>query len=369
MSLAIGLMSGTSCDGISAALADFKDRSYKLIAYKTFPYPKPVSDILRQSRYLSTKDIAQLNFLLGELMALACLRLIAACRIPRNRIEVIGSHGHTFYHGPYDPIPCSLQLGEPSIISHRTNITVVSDFRTKDMALGGQGAPLVPFFDWYFFRKESVRAMQNIGGIANTSILAKKNTVIAFDTGPGNCLIDFAISRISRGRLRFDDKGGLAKKGRIDKKIIAKMMKHPYFIKTPPKSTGPETFNEALISVMFGKKWALKGADAVATLTYFTALSISESYKRFVPFKVSEVIASGGGALNKTLVGHLSELLYPAKVCSISSYGIHPQAKEPVAFAFLGLRAIQGKINHLPQTTGAYKSCVLGKITPSCNKT
>ncbi len=363
MTLALGLMSGTSCDGISAAVATFQRRTCRLVAYRTVPYPAPVSHLLRRVRELDAGGLAQLNILLGELFAYAALRLLRTNRIRPTRIAVIGSHGHTIYHGPNDPIPSTLQLGEPAIIAQRAGIPVVANFRMRDLAAGGQGAPLAPCFDDYFFGNGPTRALQNIGGIANVTIVGHRVKPLAFDTGPGNCLIDAVVRRISRGRLTVDLGGRLAAHGHVDQAAIKRLWAHPYFRMTPPKSTGPELFNERLLEECFGRHWR-RPDDVLATVTYFTAYSLAESYRRFSPIMPHEVIVSGGGALNRTLMGHLAALLHPIPVRSIAQYGLAPQAKEPVAFAFLAWRALKGQVNHLPATTGAAEACVLGTIVP-----
>jgi len=364
MKLTMGLMSGTSCDGISAALVGFQGRTFRLLAYQTVPYPKPLAELLRRAHELSVRGAAQVNLLLGELLASAALRLLRRSRVPAQTVFVIGSHGHTVYHGPTDAIPCTLQLGEPAIIAERTGRPVVANFRMRDVAAGGQGAPLVPFFDQFFFGQGPVRAMQNIGGIANVTVVGRRVKPIAFDTGPGNCLIDVVARRISRGRLACDRHGRLAARGCVNHAAITRLMRHPYFRTAPPKSTGREVFHEQLLGEALGRNWWTRPYDALATVTYLTALSIAEGYRRFVPHAIHEVIVSGGGVRNRTLMGDLANVLHPIPVRSIERYGLPPQAKEPVAFAFLALRAIKGQVNHLPQTTGAIEARVLGTITP-----
>lgn len=363
MTLALGLMSGTSCDGVSAALVAFQARTFRLIAHRTFPYPAPVSALLHRTDELSTRGVAQLHVLLGELLALAALRLLRQARVSPKAVAVIGSHGHTVYHGPSDPIPCTLQLGDPALIAERTGRAVVADFRTRDVAAGGQGAPLVPYFDDAFFGGGPPRALQNIGGIANVTIVGRGLKPLAFDTGPGNGLIDTVMRRISRGRQAFDAGGRRAGRGRIDQAAVRRMWAHPYFRRRPPKSTGRELFNERFLTDAFGRRRA-RPQDVLATATYFTAFSIDESYRRFVPAGLREVIVSGGGAKNRTLMAHLRGLLHPIPVRSIERYGLPAQAKEPAAFAFLALRALQGRINHVPSTTGASGPRVLGVLAP-----
>jgi anhydro-N-acetylmuramic acid kinase len=374
--LALGLMSGTSCDGISAALARFHPasgapglpgglhgRSIQVIAQRTTPYPKRLAHLLRRSQSLRAPELSALNVELGERLARAALGLLRSARVPAHRVAVIGSHGHTIYHGPDDPVRSTLQLGEPAVIAQRTGIPVVADFRPRDLAAGGAGAPLVPCFDEAFFGGGPPHALQNLGGIANVTVVGRAIRPLAFDTGPGNCLIDLAASRASGGRLRYDPHGRLALRGRIDHRAIARLWRHPYFRRPPPKSTGREAFNEDLLRDVFGRRLATAPRDVLATVTYFTAYSIAESYRRFIPVRLREVVVSGGGVRNRTLMAHLARLLAPAPVRTIERYGIPAQAKEPVAFAFLALRAIQGRINHLPETTGARAAAILGCLT------
>ncbi len=379
-SLALGLMSGTSGDGLSIALCSFQNHRFKLFAYKTYEYPKVISNQLRRAQELKTVEISSLNFILGHFFAKKIVPFLKQNRVTPDRVKVVGSHGHTIFHGPMDHPPHTLQIGEPSFISEETGIPVVSDFRVRDMAAGGEGAPLIPFFDHYFYGQGAVTALQNIGGIANVSVVGKNIKPIAFDTGPGNCLMDWAIQKSTRGRRLFDRNGQTAAQGKINMHAVAKMISHPFFKRKPPKSTGRELFNEHFISQSTLKS---RTADVLATLTFFTAYSIYVSYQNFVPHKLNRVIVSGGGALNKTLMNHLSKLLSPVPVYSIEKFGMPAQAKEPMAFAFFALRAIEGKINHLPQTTnaeptvrrrwtkrptaartsGAKREVILGKIT------
>ena len=365
MTLALGLMSGTSCDGITAALADFHGPSCRILAHHTYPYPASVASRLRQAQAARTPEIARLNVLLGERFAAAARDLLRRSRVAAGRVAVLGSHGHTVYHGPDDPVPCTLQIGEPAIIAQRTGIPVVADFRQRDLAAGGQGAPLVPAFDAEFFGRGRCRALQNIGGIANVAVVGRGVRPLAFDTGPGNCWMDALARRISRGRLQFDRAGRLAKSGRVNDEAVRRLWAHPYFRLPPPKSTGPEVFHERALRQLLGRTLWGRPADALATVTFFTAFSVAESYRRFISMPPREVIVSGGGVRNRTLMTHLIALLAPVPVCSIERYGIPSQAKEPVAFAYLALRAQRGQGNHLPATTGATEACVLGTLTPA----
>lgn len=357
--LAVGGMSGTSADGVSFALASFRGRAFKLLQYKTYPYPDSLTRQILKGPQLTAAEISRLNVEIGQCCAHLLVRFLRQSEIPFAEISVVGSHGQTIYHGGGDKIPNTLQIGEPSFMTESTGIPVVSDFRTADLAAGGTGAPLIPFFDHFFFGQGKTRALQNIGGIANVTVTGKPAHKTAFDTGPGNCLIDWAVRQFIGRPMNFDRGGKIAADGRIDFEAVRKMAAHPYFKKKPPKSTGRELFNERFIPESLKRA---KGADLVATLTYFTAYAIHQSYERFVKDKVTEVIVSGGGALNATLMKHLAGLFSPVPVRSIETYGIPAQAKEPLAFAFFALRALEGKINHWPEGTGARKACVLGKM-------
>ena len=362
--LALGLMSGTSCDGISAALAEFQGRAVRVLAARTQPYPATLARLLRRGPDLAACELSALNMELGERFARAASSLLRAAGVAPRRVVVIGSHGHTIYHGPGDRTPSTLQIGEPAVLAERTAIPVVANFRPRDIAAGGAGAPLVPYFDEVFFGGGPVRALQNLGGIANVTVVGRGMTTQAFDTGPGNCLIDLAAGWASHGRLRYDVNGTLALRGRIDHRVVERLWRQPYFRRPPPKSTGRELFNETLLRQMFGWRVQRAPLDVLATVTYFTAYSIAESYRRFLRYRFKEVIVSGGGVRNNTLMRHLARLLAPIPVHAIERYGIPAQAKEPVAFAFLALRALQGRVNHLPATTGAKTACILGTITP-----
>ena len=363
--LAIGLMSRTSCDGVSAALVNIRSRAFQVLAERTLPYPQPLRQRLLRAVSLTADALSSLNMELGEQMARAALSVLAAAAVPPARIRVIGSHGHTVYHGPGDRVRSTLQLGAPAVIAHRTGIPVVADFRMRDVAAGGEGAPLVTVFDEHFFGRGPLRAMQNLGGIGNVTVVGRGVETMAFDTGPANCLMDMLAERVSRGRQRYDTNGWLALRGRVDHRAVQQLWAHPFFRRPPPKSTGKEMFNGAWLQKVFGRRLNRHPLDVLATVTYFTAYSIAESYHRFFPRRrLREVIVSGGGVHNRTLMDHLSRLLSPVPVRSISRCGLPPQAKEPVAFAFLGLQAIQGRVNHLPQTTGARTACILGALTP-----
>lgn len=357
MKLALGLMSGTSGDGLSIALAGFSGKSCRVLSYKTFPYSAEFSKKIARATELKTPELSLLNAELGIFFAKKTREFLK--NAPAEGIQVIGSHGHTVFHAGSDKIPHTFQIGEPSYLAEALGIPVVSDFRPRDIAAGGSGAPLIPFFDQFFWG-DKVRALQNIGGIANVTVVGTPK-LIAFDTGPGNCLIDWAVQKMTRGKQAYDNNGRIAARGKINLPAVKKMMSHAYFQKRPPKSTGRELFNESWIPAPLKKS---KPEDLVATLTYFTACSIHAGYQKWIKEPIREVVVSGGGAFNSTLLAHLIKLFAPIPVLSIEHYKIHAQAKEPAAFAFFALQALEGKINHSPEGTGAKHPAILGKITP-----
>ncbi|HZL72960.1 MAG TPA: anhydro-N-acetylmuramic acid kinase [Planctomycetota bacterium] len=347
--LAVGLMSGTSADGVSAALVRIgPGRAVRVIRHFTEPYSRAEQDRVLALRDATAAELSEANVALGRKFAAAARRVMRGAR-PR----VIGSHGQTVWHAPGRH---TLQIGEPSIIAEETGVDVVADFRPRDIAAGGQGAPLVPFFDEFVFGGTTRRrALLNIGGIANVSLVGAGRPVVAFDTGPGNGLIDDMVRRYTRGRATFDDGGRLARMGRIDANLLSRLLRDPYFRKRPPKSTGRERFGP-----MYAK--ARPSADAIATLTLFTAQTIAESIRAFARPRPVEVIVSGGGVFNATLMAHLAWLLAPAPVVSSQAFGLPPLAKECAAFALLASRALDGLPNTVPSATGARHAVVAGKI-------
>ena len=364
--LAIGLMSGTSADGVSAALVQFKAHTFKLVGTAHTDYPDEVVRRIRSGGELPTREASALNVQIGDVFAQAALKVLKKTHTSPEHVACIGSHGQTVYHGPTDTPRNTFQLGDPAVIAERTGITVVSHFRQRDVAAGGEGAPLMPFFDQYFFGTGPLRAMQNIGGIGNVTVVGRNlESPVAFDTGPGNGLMDAAMREITGGQESFDNHGARARKGQMSMEAIEKMIRHDYFQRPPPKSTGLEMFGPAFLHAHLGDLLRDRPDDALATLNYFTCLSIQESYRRFIfpRHQVQEIVVSGGGTHNRTLMKKLECLFAPIPVHSIEALGLPSQAKEPVAFAFFGLRALHGKINHLPSATGAAHARVLGSLT------
>lgn len=375
-----GLMSGTSADGIDATIIDIDKDKINVLAYDTFPYPDAVRrGIFRlvESRTAGAGDVSHLNFVIGEVFADVVLRLCRSSKIDLKTIDLIGSHGQTIYHNPRGRrlwkrmVRCTLQIGEAAVIAQRTGITTVSDFRPRDMAAGGQGAPLVPFADYVLFRnKKKNRAIQNIGGIANVTFLPAgclREDIIAFDTGPGNMIIDGIVSLATEDKEKFDLDGKMAGKGEVDKEMLNNMLQHPFFMIRPPKSTGREMFGKDYRDVMYGRarRKGLSIEDIAATVTAFTAASIGLSYKRFLPVMPDEVILCGGGAKNDTLVKMLRQEVDGVKILISDELGINCDAKEAISFAILAHATIKGIANNVPRATGAKKPLILGKIVPA----
>jgi anhydro-N-acetylmuramic acid kinase len=372
-----GLMSGTSADGVDVAIVDIDGRSTKLVTFATYPYPAAIRKAIFSlfDPATSTVDnICHYNFFLGHLFANAVVKLCKSAGIPLKTIDLIGSHGQTIYHNPTRAryakylVRSTLQIGEPSVIAQRTRITTVADFRPGDMAAGGQGAPLVPFTDYMLFAdKRITRAVQNIGGIANVTYLpasSKLDKIIAFDTGPGNMIIDGLMSIITGGRKTFDRNGEFAAGGIVNRPLLDKMLKNPYFKRRPPKTTGREEFglqySRDIVKAAVAKR--ISKEDMVATATAFTALTIAHAYKRFLPEIPKQVILCGGGAQNKSLIRLLQRQLPESKILTTGDLGIDPDAKEAVSFAILAWAAIKGIPGNVPAVTGARRPVILGKI-------
>jgi anhydro-N-acetylmuramic acid kinase len=366
----MGLMSGTSSDGVDAALVRIKGQDISLVHHSYLRYSpslrKQILDVSDSNRKGAVPLLCNLNFQLGAVFARAAVKCSGEAGIPLGRIDAIASHGQTVHHQPprKNRKGSTLQIGEASVIAQRTGVTVISDFRTADMALGGQGAPLVPYADHVLFRKRAICCVHNIGGISNVTVVTPRlEDVTAFDTGPGNSLIDDAMRRLYGKSL--DRSGSTARKGRPNRALLGRLLRHPYFSKKPPKSTGKETFGSAYLNRML-KGVRINPEDVVSTLTFFTARSIAGAYERFIfpKYEIREAILSGGGIKNRYLMNLLDDML-PVRVRTVDEFGIPSGAKEAICFAVLAQGTLDGKPTGLPGVTGARKSAILGKITPA----
>lgn len=382
--LALGLMSGTSADGIDVALVSISGPAAspraRLVAFADFQYPPAVREAvlrLANGAPTTTREISQLNFRLGELFADAALRACKRYRVSPRSVALIGSHGQTIYHQGLAtrflraPTASTLQIGEPAVIAERTGITTIADFRVADMAARGQGAPLVPFVDYLLYRDTRIsRIALNIGGISNLSAIpagAKPRDVFAFDTGPGNMIIDALTSHFSRGRSRFDRNARFARRGKLDPALLTKLLVHPYFRKSPPKTAGREEFGAEYTSrlIALAKRRRIAPANLIHTATAFTAASIAQACAKFVFPRVrsaKELIIAGGGARNPLLVAYLAAFLPSLKFTPASEFGVPADTKEAFAFAVLAYIAFHQHANNLPSATGARHPAVLGKI-------
>ncbi|MBI4656909.1 MAG: anhydro-N-acetylmuramic acid kinase [Elusimicrobia bacterium] len=406
--IALGLMSGTSADGISISAIEIlpDEKKLKVFYYKTYPYDAGLRKRILNAQNLKTRGLSELNFELGRLWAGYVKKFCAGFKIPLENIDVIGSHGQTVCHCPNAKPPNTLQIGEASFIAESAGVPVACDFRPRDMSAGGQGAPLIPFMDEYLFGSGAPVALQNIGGVGNISFVGRGVKTFGFDTGPGNSLMDAAVYILTRGGKNYDEYGRLAAGGKIDYTKILKLLKLPFFAMKPPKSLDRSEFASVFVKRHFSSLLKQKrGKDLLATLNYFTAVTIALAFQRHAPAGTGELIVSGGGVLNQTLMNNLGRLLAPVnsvrdtpvkilvknaeniritkaqtkdslqgtvaqarpvsngvKVVSISEYGIHPLAKESACFALLAYLCMEGKINNCSQVTGAAGPRVLGKL-------
>jgi anhydro-N-acetylmuramic acid kinase len=380
----LGMMSGTSADGIDVALANISGEppqlSAKLEGHYHAPFPKLVREaILRLANgaATTTSEISQLNFLLGEEFARAAVAACAKWRIPLRRVALIGSHGQTIFHQGVPAkflstrrIASTLQIGEPSIIAERTGVTTIADFRPGDMAAGGHGAPLVPFVDYLLYRSAKIgRVALNIGGIANVTAIpagAGPQDVFAFDTGPGNMIVDALVERITRGRAAYDKGARIAARGQVIRALLEKMLREPYLHLRPPKTAGREQFGAAYTANLFvwARKHRVRSEDLVRTATIFTALSIVDAFRRFIlpRMKVRQLIVAGGGTRNPLIMAQLQAALREIEIVQSSEFGVAAEAKEAFAFAILAYEAFHGRTNNLPSATGARHSAILGKL-------
>ena len=359
--LYVGLMSGTSLDGITAAVASFSEDHCELVAATTCPYSDEQRARIERVLVAPVPPVewGRLDVDLGSWLADAALTAIANSGIAPSAIRAIGSHGQTVWH---EPGRATWQIGQAAAIAERTGIDVISDFRVRDVAAGGQGAPLVTLADAILFRSpHGVRALQNLGGIGNVTVVA--DVVRAFDTGPGVVIIDGVVRRLTG--LPYDTEGRLARSGRALASVVAHALADPYFSKAPPKSTGRELFTADYIAAFIDQCRGASTADIIATAVELTAASVADAYARFIPEALTDVLLSGGGASNPALVDALTIALAPRIVRKFDDVFFDGEAKEAVAFAFLAYRHVHGLPGNVPSATGAAGPRILGKLTPA----
>jgi len=379
----IGLMSGTSADGVDAALVDIRpgdDRpAVRLLAFETFPYPTGLRErLLATASAGSTADVCHLNAYLGELFAEAAVGIAQRAGLSMTAVDLIGSHGQTIHHLPTPThegthrVRSTLQIGAPAVIAERTGVTTIADFRPRDMAAGGEGAPLTPLVHHVLFAHPTQgRVILNLGGIANVTVLpagADAAAVTGFDTGPANVLLDEFVRATGLAACGYDAGGRLAAAGTPVSGLLAELLQHPFVRRTPPKSTGRETFGPAFVAEFRERLRQVEASalDGLATLTAFTAQAITENLRWFVfpVTSVQEVVVMGGGAENETVMRGLGEALPACAVLRAEALGMSGRAVEAVAFAVLAFLTAAGRPGNLPRVTGARESRVLGCIVP-----
>jgi len=383
--LALGLMSGTSVDGIDVALVRIapsitqNGAHARLENFVTVPFPVTVrAEVLRiaEGTRVSAGEISQLNFRLGQIFGDAALRACRKFRLAPRRLSVIGSHGQTIFHqgrpGRFlgAAVSSTLQIGEPAVIAAITGVTTVGDFRPADMAVGGQGAPLVPFVDYLLYRDaRRGRAVLNIGGIANLTVIPKAaaaREVIAFDTGPGNMVIDALVREFSSNRRSYDAEAQMASRGRLLRSLLDALLAEKYFRQPPPKSAGREQYGRAYVGkiLAWGRRHRARPEDLVRSATILTALSIADALHRWILPRtpISQLLISGGGARNPLILAQLSAALAAIEVVTTDSLGLPGDAKEAFVFALLADETLHGRPANLPSATGARRPAILGKI-------
>jgi anhydro-N-acetylmuramic acid kinase len=369
----VGLMSGTSLDGICAAVARFTPSvgdafDVELLGFPLHEYSAAQRErLLAAMREGSAREYCRLAVDLGGWLADAAVHVLAESGVARADVRAIGTHGQTLWH---EPGHSTWQLDAPAVVAERTGLAVVSNFRARDVAAGGQGAPLVPIADALLFGGGSWRALQNIGGIGNVTVVPPDGTlasVRAFDTGPGVAIVD-AVVRALHPSLRYDADGRIAAEGRVLQSVIEQLLAEPYFAAEPPKSTGRELFDSIYVQRFIALCRAGEGvrdADIVATATAFTAASIADAYRRFIPEPIVEVLVSGGGAKNPVLLSMLEQAVAPLSVVPFDARYFDGEAKEAVAFALLAHLHLEGIPGNVTTATGARGRRILGMLTPA----
>jgi anhydro-N-acetylmuramic acid kinase len=376
----IGLMSGTSGDGVDAALVEITGRTrsphVETLAAETLPYPPTLQQrILTASVSGTVGEICHLNALLGEWFADAALQIIRAAKLRPSDVALIGSHGQTVHHLPHGiqapgvgAIRSTLQIAEPAVIAERTGITTIANFRARDVAAGGQGAPLTPAVHALLFRHpRRARLVVNLGGISNVTYIPSGKTeegVVAFDTGPANMVLDSLVVRLTNGRLSMDRDGKMALRGKADSRLLSKLLAHPFLSQRPPKSTGREQFGVALVEELLAGPQKLSSEDLLATCSAWTAKAVGTA-RRWIKGPIDEVVVGGGGVRNRAIMAQLSAVFAPTPVTTFDALGWDSKAFEAVAFAVLAYRTAKGHWGNLPAVTGASHPVILGAIVPA----
>jgi len=378
----VGLMSGTSGDGVDAALVEITGRKHSLkarpLAAQTLAYPRSLQRrILTASVSGTVGEICHLNALLGEWFADAALQVIRQAKLRPSDIALIGSHGQTVHHLPrgvqapgVGSIRSTLQIAEPAVIAERTGITTIANFRVRDIAAGGQGAPLAPAAHALLLsHPRRARMVVNLGGISNVTFVPRggaEGAVAAFDTGPANMVLDGLVVRLTNGRLPMDRDGKLALKGKVETRLLSKLLAHPFLSKRPPKSTGREEFGPALVDELIAmqQQQKLSLEDLLATCSMWTAKAVGTA-RRWIKGEVDEVVVGGGGVRNRAIMSHLSSVFSPVPVTTFDALGWNSKAFEAVAFALLAYQTAKGQCGNLPAVTGATHPVLLGAIVPA----
>ncbi|MCX7845079.1 MAG: anhydro-N-acetylmuramic acid kinase [Dictyoglomaceae bacterium] len=380
--LILGMMSGTSCDGISCALIEVQglreEKKIRFIGHYQYSYPKEIKEKIFKvypPNSFQAKDLVRLHHIIGEVFADVGLELLKRLNIKKEDLFAISAQGPILYHDPPSEENnyqgAHMEIGESAVIADRLETTTVMDLRAADIAGGGHGAPLSVYVDYILFKDRNInRAVQNIGGIANVTFLHKDiswDSLMSFDCGPGNMLIDYGVRYFTQGKLEYDVDGNIAKKGKIDKEILSTLMDHPYIKKKPPKTTGRELFGEEFFKkvLKIAEKKKLSFEDIIATLTAFTVEAIAYNYEKFYPkgYELEEVILGGGGTYNKTMVEWIKKRLNPIKVKTHEDFGIPNDAREAITWAVLADEMLFGVPNNVPSASGAKYPVLGGKIS------
>ncbi|MBI3894252.1 MAG: anhydro-N-acetylmuramic acid kinase [Candidatus Wallbacteria bacterium] len=378
-------MSGTSADGVDACLVEVggsgSKLTWKILSVASVSYPAEVRKAVIEASEVETGRtdlICTLNFVLGEIFAETALKAVRGAQLRPQQIDLVASHGQTIHHLPQSrsidgyASRSTLQIGEISVIAERLGVPVVGDFRVRDVAAGGVGAPLVPYADRLLFEQsERAVVLQNIGGIANVTLLPPQQSgkpLLAFDTGPGNMIVDAVVHDVTLGKKLYDTEGAMASAGTVDHALVERLMEDEFVNRAPPKTAGRENYGREFFRTLstlslFGR---VKGSDLVATVTCFTARAIAENYRRWVfpQWKPEEIVVCGGGSRNKYLMGRLKEELKGIAVVPIDERGVPWQAKEALSFAILGNESVCGVASNVPGVTGASHPVILGKFVP-----